>query len=101
LNVNIGQDRSWLGGMDEVAYYTRPLSLDEINTIHTALLTVPVTPPTLTFSVSGGNLVLNFDKGVLQSAADVTSTFTNVPGSAPPSFSAPMTGTRAFFRVKN
>jgi hypothetical protein len=101
LNVNIGQDRSWQGGMDEVAYYTRPLSFDEINAIHTALLTVPVTPPTLTFSVSGGNLVLNFDKGVLQSAVDVTSTFTNVPGSAPPSFSAPMTGSRAFFRVKN
>jgi hypothetical protein len=104
LNVNIGQDRTWNGGMDEVAYYTRTLAPEEISAIHSALLTAPVgppSPPTLTFSVSGGNLILHYDKGTLQSATDITGTFTDVGGSAPPSYSTPMTGAHQFFRVRD
>jgi len=97
-NLNLGQDRTWNGGLDEIAYFTRTLSSTEIAAIHDALVNEALR---LTAGTVGTDLVLTYTNGILQSADDVTGPWADVLGATSPSYSTSMTGLRRFFRLKN
>ncbi|HXU77109.1 MAG TPA: DUF2341 domain-containing protein [Methylomirabilota bacterium] len=54
---------------------------------------------TLTFTVSGGNLILTWPQGTLQSAASVTGTYGDLPSATSP-YTVPLTGPQQFYRVR-
>ena len=54
---------------------------------------------TLTFTVSGGNLILTWPQGTLQSAGSVTGTYGDLPSATSP-YSVPLTGPQQFYRVR-
>lgn len=58
-----------------------------------------VTTPTLSFSVSGGNIVVTYT-GVLESSTVVTGPYAEVNGATSP-YSTPMTGPEMYFRAKS
>jgi len=82
----------WDGGVDDVAIYNYVLSPSQIqnhflNTTH------------LTIASSGGNTVVTWPAGTLQSATNVTGTYTNVPGATSP-FTNSTAGPQLYYRVK-
>jgi len=82
----------WDGGVDDVAIYNYVLSPLQIqnhflNTTH------------LTISYSGGNTVVTWPVGTLQSATNVTGTYTNVPGAASP-YTNSIVGPQLYYRVQ-
>jgi hypothetical protein len=99
-NLNSGNDRTWNGGLDEIAYWKRTLTTDEITAIHTALMTPAGPAITLSAAVSGGHIQITFTGGTLQSTTSLSAGFTDVAGS-PVSPYTPSPGSAAqFFRVK-
>jgi hypothetical protein len=58
-----------------------------------------ITPVTLNFSTGGGNLILNWSQGTLQSADQVPGPYTNVNGAVAP-YSIPLTNAEKFYRIK-
>jgi hypothetical protein len=54
----------------------------------------------ITFSVSGNNLTLNWSQGTLQSSSAINGIYTDVAGANPPSFTVPTTAAAQFYRVR-
>jgi hypothetical protein len=82
----------WDGGVDDVAIYNYVLNPSQIqnhflNTTH------------LTITSSGGNTVVTWPAGTLQSATNVIGTYTNVPGATSP-FTNSTVGPQLYYRVK-
>jgi hypothetical protein len=99
-NLNSGNDRTWNGGLDEIAYWKRTLTTDEITAIHTALVTKATSTITLSAAISGGNIQISFAGGTLQSTTNLSAGFTNVTGSPTSPYTPPTTSPAQFFRVK-
>lgn len=79
------------GSVDDVGLWTRGLSAEEVSLIHAAglaskgLTTVtlappPVQPGTLSVSMSGGNVTVSWDRGVLQTAPAPNGPWTDAVG---------------------
>jgi hypothetical protein len=92
---NLG-DRAYLGGMDEVAFYDKALSAQRIVAHYQtgAKLTPSLVPYLL-----GGDFILSWSQGTLQSAPAVTGPWGNVSGAISPWTNGPPVGAK-FFRLK-
>jgi hypothetical protein len=99
-NLNTGDNRTWAGGLDEIAYWKRTLSFSEISALHTALMS-PLLAPTVSASVSGTTIQISFSGGTLQSSTNLSAGFTDVPGNPTSPYTLPLTSPAQFFRVKN
>ena len=95
-NNGSASSRRFSGAIDEVMVFNRALSADEVNKLYL----LAVAPP-LTYTVSSGQLILQWTTGTLQSAGSVNGTFTDVSGASSPSYSVPLNGSPAkFFRLR-
>ncbi len=97
-NLNTGDNATWGGGLDQIAYWKRTLSYQEIAALHKALLT-PI--PSVSAAVSGTNILISFGGGSLQSSTNLSTGFTDVPGSPTSPYTPPPGSPAQFFRVKN
>jgi hypothetical protein len=61
--------------------------------------TVVSSAVTITYQVSGGNLLLTWSQGTLQSASQVSGPYADIPG-ATSGYSVPLSGAGKFYRVK-
>jgi hypothetical protein len=80
------------GAVDDVAFYNKALTLDQIQAHYNATVKVGITR-------SGNNVILSWPFGTLQSAPAVTGTFTNMPSATSP-FTNALSQTPQFYRVK-
>jgi len=79
------------GALDDVAFYNKALTLDQIQAHYNATVNLGITR-------SGNNIILSWPFGTLQSAPAVTGAYTNVP-----SATSPLTNTVSqtkFYRVQ-
>jgi len=94
-------DRNFIGQLDEVAVYDRALSGDEIATIFASTFkSGPVPPSTLTLTSTGGEYLLQWTSGVLQSSATINGAFSDVSGAASPYRMTPSDAQR-FYRLRS
>jgi hypothetical protein len=91
-----GNNLNFVGAIDEVAIYNYALSAVQVLN-HYATGTNPVAR--LYVTLSGGNAVLTWSPGTLQSAPKVDGPYTTVPGATAP-YSIPPTNSALFFKVK-
>jgi hypothetical protein len=100
-DVTIGTDpyffpgRVWNGGIDEVAFFNRPVTFEEMSTLHYVLYHGTIK---LAFSLSGSTLTLRWPAGSLQSAAALNGPWTPVAGATSP-YAVTTTGTQMFYKV--
>ncbi|HSU52674.1 MAG TPA: LamG-like jellyroll fold domain-containing protein [Candidatus Dormibacteraeota bacterium] len=87
---------NFVGSIDEVALYDYPLSAAQVLN-HFVTGTNPVV--TLAIQESGGNEVLTWTPGTLQSSTNILGPYTDLPGATSP-FVVPPTGPQKFFRVR-
>ena len=80
------------GAIDDVAFYNKALTLDQVQAHYNATVKVGITR-------SGNNVILSWPFGTLQSAPSVTGTFTSMPSATSP-FTNAVSLTPQFFRVK-
>lgn len=80
------------GALDDVAFYNKALTSDQIQGHYKATVKLSVMR-------SGGNIVLSWPFGTLQQSEALTGTFVDVPGATSPYTSA-ISGTAKFYRVK-
>ena len=80
------------GAIDDVAFYNKALTLDQIQAHYNATVKVGITR-------SGNNVIISWPFGTLQSAPAVTGTFTNMPSATSP-FTNAVSQTPQFYRVK-
>lgn len=93
-------DRNFMGQLDEVAVYDRALSGDEITTIFASTFkSGPVPPSTLSLTSTGGEFLLQWTSGVLQSSASLNGPFSDVAGAASPFRMTPADAQR-FYRLR-
>lgn len=92
---NGAPDRLFTGDLDEVAIYNYALSPSQVAAHYFAGKTGPL----LTVRAEGGNVIITWPAGVLQQAADVAGSYTNVPGAISPHIT-PAGETRNFYRLK-
>lgn len=93
-------DRNFIGQLDEVAIYDRALSGDEIATIFASTFkSGPVPPSALTLTTTGGEYLLQWTSGVLQSSATLGGTYSDVAGAASPFRMTPADAQR-FYRLR-
>lgn len=83
---------TFLGTVDDTAFYNYALSAGQVQAHYLATVK-------LNIATSGSNAVLSWPFGALQSATNVTGTYTNVPSATSP-YTTPESGTRKFFRVQ-
>ncbi len=100
-NLNTGDNATWGGGLDQIAYWKRTLSFDEISALHKALLTQAAAPITLSAAISTNQIQITFAGGTLQSTTNLSAGFTDVPGNPPSPYTPPLGSPAQFFRVKN
>jgi len=94
-------DRNFIGQLDEVAVYDRALSGDEIATIFASTFkTGPVPPSALTLTPTGGEYLLQWTSGVLQSSATLTGTYSDVAGAVSPFRMIP-SDAQGFYRLRS
>ena len=102
----------WLiGQLDEVALWTRALTTQEVSLVyqagvaHNAVTTVvvpkPASNPTLTTTLVGNTITINFDSGKLQFTTSLApgASWTDVANPTQSPYSEQMTGTLKFFRA--
>ncbi len=96
----------WQGKLDDLGIWNRALSADEIQGLYLSGLSgkgidqaSPVKRITIGVSLSGNQITVNYEAGILEWADDLSGTWTAVPGAIPPSFTTPATLKR-FFRVR-
>jgi hypothetical protein len=97
-NLNAGDNVTWAGGLDEIAYWKRTLSYAEIAALHKALFTPLMT---VSASLTSTNVQITFSGGTLQSTTNLNVPFTDVPGNPTSPYTPPGTSRAQFFRVKN
>jgi hypothetical protein len=111
-DMNLGRDNGgsfgFLGSLDEARIHS---GLESSNWVRASYLTVAtnsafesysvVTPPALLLNLQnlGGNPVLTWPSGRLQSASQVAGPYANVSGATPPYTNA-VSGAQQFFRVE-
>jgi hypothetical protein len=93
---NANYDLNFVGSIDEVAIYDYALSPSQIQNHYAAGLNPVVT---LNIQRLGGNLVLTWSPGTLQSAANVNGPYADVSAATSP-YSVPPSGNRQFYRVR-
>jgi hypothetical protein len=97
-SINTGDNSTWGGGLDQIAYWKRTLSYAEIAALHNALVTQL---PAVTAGLSGTNIQITFSGGTLQSTTSLSAGFTDVPGNPTSPYTPPPGSPAQFFRVKN
>jgi hypothetical protein len=94
-NLGYREDNGWNpfdGTLDDVAFYNKALTLEQVQAHYLATVRLGITR-------SGGNIILSWPFGTLQSAPAVTGTYTNVPSATSPITNA--IGVSAeYYRVK-
>jgi hypothetical protein len=95
-NLNSGS-RGFLGSIDEVAVFTKSLTFAQMQQLYSVGLNGA--PVTLNIQPSGGNVVLTWSTGTLQSASDVNGPYADVSSATSP-YTVSATGTQQFFRVR-
>lgn len=116
LNLNIGQDGNgaytdgeWDGLLDEVAFWDRALTATEVATVFgygyrgESFLADPPSNPTITYSVTGGQMTMNWQGTgfVLQENTSLTNTtgWTAVAGAGANSATVPVGSGVKFYRL--
>lgn len=113
LSVNIGQGAygdykvAAVCEMDDLGVWRRPLTHYEAQAIYVVGSQFGRSfdtegPPTVTVNIelAPGGATLRWSSGTLESADELTGTWTTVPGANPPSYTVAPTGSRKFFRVR-
>ena len=120
LSLNIGQDGTgqysvdwgadWNGLLDEVAFWNRALTADEVATLYAvgaqgySLLEGVPQRPTLEYTVQGNQIhfIWQGTGFVLQQTEDLTdpASWTDVPGAGANEATVPIEGKAKFFRLK-
>ncbi len=96
IGVELRNYASFVGGLDEVAFYDYALSPEQVSAHHQV-----GGAPTLGISASGNQVTITWSLGrLLESTSAVSSTWTPVAGASPPSHTLTTTPTAArFYRV--
>ncbi|MDB6065399.1 MAG: cell surface protein [Pedosphaera sp.] len=89
--------RYWAGSIAQVAYFTNAVTATQIQQLYNAAIVSPIV--TLNAQRTGGNLVLTWSQGTLQSASQVTGPYTNILSATSP-FTVTPSAPQQFFRVK-
>jgi len=97
-SINTGDNATWGGGLDQIAYWKRTLSYAEIAALHNALVSQL---PAVNAGLSGTNIQITFSGGTLQSTTNLNAAFTDVPGNPTSPYTPPLGAPAQFFRVKN
>jgi hypothetical protein len=87
-----GNGLGFNGAIDDVAFYNKALTPDQVQAHYNATVKVGVTR-------SGNNVILSWPFGTLQSASIVTGTYTNMPSATSP-FTNAISQAPQFYRVK-
>jgi hypothetical protein len=90
----------YIGMLDEVAIYTNALveAQAQLHYVAGGGTRAAGSSVTLQFQKIGGNLILSWPQGALQSATEVTGQWETIPGATSP-YTNSITGNRKFFRV--
>jgi hypothetical protein len=116
-NLNIGQDGTgaytdgeWDGLLDDVAFWDRALTADEVLTLYgfglrgDSFLNPPTTAPTITYTVANGQLTLNWTGTgfALQENGDLGNTagWANTAGAGANSATVPTAAGTKYYRLK-
>jgi hypothetical protein len=114
-SLNLGQDGTgtygsdWDGLLDDVAFWDRALTADEVLTLYgyglrgDSFLNPPTTPPTITYTVANGQLTMNWQGTgfTLQENADLGNAagWSAVAGAGANSATVPITSGIKFYRL--
>jgi hypothetical protein len=98
LGGNNNGSRGFNGVIDEVAVFTRSLSVAELR--HLYVSGAVGVPNTLTIQQSGGNVILTWPYGMLIQAPAVTGPWAPVPGNPTSPYTVPPGGTMQYYRVQ-
>jgi hypothetical protein len=108
LARDTGGTFAFLGSLDEARIHS---SLESSNWVWASYMTVAANTSwenysavgspavSLGIQISSGNVVLTWPQGTLQSAAQITGPFNDMPGAASP-YTNSVPGTRQYFRVR-
>jgi hypothetical protein len=87
-----GNGSGFNGAIDDVAFYNKALTLDQVQAHYNATVKVGITR-------SGNNVILSWPFGTLQSAPAVTGTYTDILSATSP-FTNAVSQTPTYYRVK-
>lgn len=95
-----GIGRLFAGAIDEVALYPQALSAAQIKAHYDAATSAATTPVPLTIVRNGSSVVISWTgSAVLQSAATVNGSYTDVAGATSPA-TLPASGTAQYYRLR-
>jgi hypothetical protein len=97
--LNMNGTRNWNGMLDDVAIFTGALSESQVRTVMTGDFTAFLGPPTLSVTRDGGQVVVSWSSGVLQSTTDLPGGWQDQLEARSPLQVAPAGGHR-FYRVR-
>jgi len=93
-----GSERIFYGGIDEAAIYNYALTPFKVKNHYAVGTTGVALVPTVSIASSGGNVVITWDGNGLESADEVTGSWTPVTGATSP-LTVPATAARKFYRA--